>query len=257
MTSRGSATMPEAVEVKGLGIQLGDYRALTDVNFAAEPGDTVAILGPNGAGKTVLIKAILGILPAAAGEVRLFGRPVSEVPPEWIGYVPQQKTLDRSFPATTCDLVVSGKRRSWPGQISSSEHKMADKALAAVGAGHLCHKPLSWLSGGELERVYLARALIREPRLLLLDEPATGIDIVGEDDMYCYIEDYQKRSEAVVLMVTHDWIAAHHHASKALLLNRGVISFGAPEESLSDESMRAAFGHVGHIHGPCPEAPDA
>ncbi len=249
--------MSEAIEVNRLEVQLGDYRAITDVSFSARPGDTVAILGPNGAGKTVLIKAILGLIPGAGGEVRLFGRPASEVPPEWIGYVPQVKTLDRSFPATTCDFVVSGKRRSWPGRITKREHEMASRVLAIVGAGHLCHKLLGWLSGGELERVYLARALVREPRLLLLDEPATGIDIVGEDDMYCYIEAYQKRTEAVVLMVTHDWLAARHHASQVLLLNRRVVSFGAPEVALTDESMRAAFGHVGHIHRPCPEARDA
>lgn len=247
--------MSEAIEVNGLDVQLGNYRALSDVSFSARQGDTVAILGPNGAGKSVLIKAILGLIPAAAGEVRLFGRLASEVPPEWIGYVPQLKTLDRSFPATTCDLVVSGRRRSWPGRITKSEHETAARMLAIVGAGHLCHKPLGWLSGGELERVYLARALVREPRLLLLDEPATGIDIVGEDDMYCYIEGYQKRSDAVVLMVTHDWLAARHHASQALLLNRRVVSFGKPETALTDKSMREAFGHVGHRHAPCPEVP--
>lgn len=248
--------MPEAIEVNGLEVQLGSYQALTDVSFSARQGDTVAILGPNGAGKTVLIKAILGLIPAAAGEIRLFGRPASEVPPEWIGYVPQVKTLDRSFPATTCDFVVSGRRRSWPGRITRREHEIVSKTLAIAGAGHLCHKPLGWLSGGELERVYLGRALAREPRLLLLDEPATGIDIVGEDDMYCYIEAYQKRTEAIVLMVTHDWLAARHHVSHALLLNRRVVSFGTPEEALTDESMRAAFGHVGHRHAPCPEVPD-
>jgi len=246
----------ETIEVNGLEVQLGGYQALADVSFSARQGDTVAILGPNGAGKTVLIKAILGLIPVASGEVRLFGRPVSEVPPEWIGYVPQVKTLDRSFPATTCDFVISGKRRSWPGRITTREHEMARKTLSMVGAEHLYHRPLGWLSGGELERVYLARALVREPRLLLLDEPATGIDIVGEGDMYCYIEAYQKRTEAVVLMVTHDWLAARHHVSHALLLNRKVVSFGAPEDALTDDSMRKAFGHVGHRHVPCPEAPD-
>lgn len=249
--------MPDAIEISNLDVRLGDYQALVNVSFSAQPGDTVAILGPNGAGKTVLIKAILGLIPIAGGEVRLFGQRVSEVPPEWIGYIPQVKTLDRSFRGVTCELVISGKRRSWPGLITNNEHEMVDRALSAVGAAHLCHRPLTWLSGGELERVYLARALVREPRLLLLDEPATGIDIVGEDDMYRYIEEYQKRSKATVLMVTHDWIASHHHASHALLLNREVVSFGAPAAALTDEFMREAFGHVGHIHGPCPETPDA
>jgi zinc transport system ATP-binding protein len=122
------------------------------------------------------------------------------------------------------------------------------ETLALVGAEHLCHRPIGWLSGGELQRVYLARALVRNPKLLLLDEPATGIDPIGEDDMYQILEQYQVKSDVTILMVTHDWLAAKHHATQVLLLNRRQMSFGPPELALADEPMRRAFGHVGHTH---------
>jgi zinc transport system ATP-binding protein len=236
------------IEVSNLTVRLGAFTALEGVSFSVQPGETVAVLGPNGAGKTTLIHALLGLVQPAAGSVEILGHPPLEAPAEQIGYVPQLKTVDRGFPALTCELVASGHRRSWPGRLSRAEHRETTHALSLVGAANLCHKPLRWLSGGELQRVYLARALIRQPKLLLLDEPATGIDLVGEDDMYTHLEQYQRESGCAVLMVTHDWLAAQHHATKALLLNRKLMGFGPPAEALSDENMRQAFGHTGHVH---------
>ncbi len=240
-----------AIEVSGLTVRLGGFTALDGVSFTALPGETVAVLGPNGAGKTTLIHVLLGLVQPTAGSIEILGKPPLQAPAKHIGYVPQLKTVDRGFPAVTCELVASGRRRSWPGRLTQSEHRETTRALEMVGAPNLCHKPLRWLSGGELQRVYLARALVRKPKLLLLDEPATGIDLVGEDDMYEYIEQYQRESGCAVLMVTHDWLAAQHHAAKALLLNRAVVGFGTPAEALSDSHMRQAFGHEGHVHPPC------
>lgn len=241
--------MSAAVTVAAATVRLGDYVALDAVSFEVAGGSTLAILGPNGAGKSTLIRAVLGLIPLAAGSISLYGKPVGQTPPEWIGYVPQLKTIDRRFPAVTCELVASGRRRGWPGRLSRVEHDAVEEALSVVGAGHLSHRPINWLSGGELQRVYLARALVRQPRLVLLDEPASGIDAVGEDDMHGYLEGYQRQHKATVLMITHDWLAARHHADNALLLNRRVVSWGPPAEALTDERIRHAFGHVGHTHG--------
>lgn len=249
--------MSAAIEVTRLTVQLGAFTALEGVSFSVQPGETVAVLGPNGAGKTTLIHALLGLVQPIAGGIKILGLPPLQVPAEAIGYVPQLKTVDRGFPALTCELVASGRRRSWPARLTRTEHREVTAALNLVGAASLCHKPLRWLSGGELQRVYLARALVRRPKLLLLDEPATGIDLVGEDDMYAHLEQYQRESGCAVLMVTHDWLAAQHHAAKALLLNRKLVGFGAPAEALSDENMRQAFGHTGHIHPPGREGRDA
>lgn len=210
-------------------------------------GAFVAVVGPNGAGKSTLFKVLLGLLPFQ-GEVRVFGRRPKEVDPGLLGYVPQIKTFDRSFPALSLELVVSEIRRAWPFRVTRKERARALEALEEVGALELAERPLGRLSGGQLQRVFLARALVKRPRLLLLDEPATGIDPLGEQDLYRLLEAYQARSGATVLMITHDWEAAFHHATHVLVLNRDVIGFGPPERALSEECLRRAFGHLGHAH---------
>lgn len=242
--------MDLAVEINDVSVRLGDFPALRNITANVQEGDFVAIIGPNGSGKTTLLKAVLGLVPLETGSIRLFRKSVKKTPPEWIGYVPQLKTINRTFPAVTCDLVASGMYRSWPGILSRIDHENVHEALGRVGADHLCHKPLGQLSGGEIQRVYLARAIIRKPKLLLLDEPATGIDAVGEDQMYSILDSYLENADITVLMVTHDWLTAQHHANKALLINHHMVAYGPPSEALSDDNLRAAFGHVGHIHHP-------
>ena len=238
-----------AVELENLTVRFGDHLALENINLKIPVGAFVAIVGPNGAGKSTLIKTLLGLIKPQAGTVRVLGQPLDRLDPARVGYVPQFKTLDRTFPALAEELVVSGLRRAWPARITASEHELAREALARVGAEHLAGRPVSRFSGGELQRVYLARAFVRRPELVVLDEPATGIDVLGEADMYRLLEDYQKETGATLLMITHDWEAAYHHATHVIVLNRRLIGFGPPERALSERCLREAFGHVGHAHG--------
>lgn len=248
--------MSLAIETTGLSVQLGAFRALDGLDLAIPAGEFLAVIGPNGAGKSTLLRLLLGLLQPSAGEARVLGAPLGSAPPGAIGYVPQVKTLDRSFPALSCDVVLSGLLRRWPFAMSRAQHKAAEEALRQVGAAHLAHRPFSVLSGGELQRVYLARAMIRKPRLILLDEPAAGIDRPGEEDMYHVLEAYRRESGAAIVMVTHDWGVALHHASLALILNQHVIACGSPRETLSDANLRLAFGHTGHAHAMQWEARD-
>ncbi len=236
-----------ALEAEGLSVTLGDHRALEGVSLRLPEGAFLAVVGPNGGGKTTFIQALLGLVPYR-GRLRVLGHPPEALDPRLVGYVPQLKAFDRSFPALALELVVTGLRRSWPLRISKGERALALAALSQVGAEALARRPLGRLSGGELQRVYLARAFVRRPRLLLLDEPATGVDRVGEVDLYHYLEAYQAETGATLVMVTHDWEAAHH-ASHVLVLNRRPIGFGPPERALSEECLRKAFGHLGHAHG--------
>lgn len=235
-----------AVQVLDLSIAYGRREAVRGVTFEADSGTFIAVLGPNGSGKTSLIKALVGTVPPAAGHVRVFGLPPREA--GLIGYVPQVKTLERRFPATALELVVSGLRGRWPAHVSATEKEDAHTALGSVGGEHLSTRQLSALSGGELQRIYLARSLIRRPRLVLLDEPATGIDAAGASDLYDVLEAYQRGQDATIVMVTHDWNAAFHHATHVLLLNREQISYGRSKDVLSEMNLRKAFGHVGHEH---------
>jgi zinc transport system ATP-binding protein len=237
-----------AVTVTGLSVRLGEYLALDNLNLSIPQGSFVAIVGPNGAGKSTFLKVILGLLQPCQGTIHLFDRDLSKVPAEWLGYVPQVKMMDRSFPALSIELVLTGLKLKWPWFVNKNSMQKALEALQKVGAGHLARQPIGRLSGGELQRVYFARAIVRQPKLIMLDEPATGIDAIGEYDMYRSLEEYQKEHGSTLLIVTHDWHTATHHADQVLLLNKKQISFGAPSEALAEDNLRLAFGHMGHEH---------
>jgi zinc transport system ATP-binding protein len=240
-------TLP-ALVLDGVGVRFGDLQALRDISLTVPAGAFTAIVGPNGSGKSTFIKVLLGLVPTSAGRVCVLGEPPGAVPPAWIGYVPQVKTLDRSFPARSLELVITGLRPRWPWLSRGREREEALAALERVGAQHVAQRAVAQLSGGELQRVYLARSLARRPRIVMLDEPATGIDVVGEKDMYSLLEAFQRETGATILMVTHDLAAAHHHASHVLVLNRRQIAFGPPEAALSEDCLRQAYSHVGHAH---------
>lgn len=236
------------IEIIDLSVRFADFYALQDINLQIPESTFVAIVGPNGAGKSTFLKVLLGLQTEYSGEVKVYDRHIDQVPPEWIGYVPQFKTMDRRFPALSIELVLTGLNRVWPWKGKKEAHQKALQAMEQAGAGHLSDRPIRKLSGGELQRVCLARSIVRQPRLVMLDEPATGIDTIGEIDMYKQLEAYQKSSGATIVMITHDWHAATHHADYVLLLNKKQISFGPPSIAFKEENLRMAFGHMGHDH---------
>ena len=236
-----------ALHVHDVSVRFGDALVLDRVGFDLDPGHFLAIVGPNGAGKSTLVKVALGLITPQRGHAAIFGNDAGDAP-ERIGYVPQLKTFDRTFPASAVELVVSGIRRNWPVRVTKPERARAMAALADVGAEGLADRPLARLSGGELQRAFLARALVREPDLVLLDEPATGVDFLAEHDLYDLLERYQARRGATIAMVTHDLAAARFHASRVLVLNRRLHGYGLPEDVLCDACLHEAFGHVGHRH---------
>lgn len=241
--------MNSAIEIKNLSFSYGDIKVLENINLSIPDNSFVSIVGPNGAGKSTLMKILLGLIKYENGEVIIFGKTPDKTDPSLIGYVPQIKTMDRNFPALAIELVTSGLIRRWPWSVKGNEREKSLEALALVKSENLAERTLSELSGGELQRVCLARSIVRSPKLVVLDEPATGIDAIGEADLYNLLEAYQEKSGATILMITHDWHVAHHHSDYVLLLNRKQVSFGNPKEALSENNLRIAFGHIGHEHG--------
>ena len=240
--------MISVIEIKNLSLSYGEIKVLEDINLSIPENSFVSIVGPNGAGKTTLMKILLGLIKNSSGEVKIFEKHPDKVDPALVGYVPQIKTMDRSFPALAIELVLSGITQRWPWLIKGEQRKKALEALSLVNADKLANRTLSELSGGELQRVCLARSIVRNPKLVVLDEPASGIDAIGEADLYNLLEAYQNKSGATILMITHDWHVANHHSDFVLLLNRKQVSFGPPSESLSEQNLRIAFGHIGHVH---------
>ncbi|NUM52340.1 MAG: metal ABC transporter ATP-binding protein [Candidatus Hydrogenedentes bacterium] len=235
-----------AIEATRVSVRFGEVDALRGVSFAAPEGAFVALIGPNGAGKTTLLNVVLGLQRAHSGSVSIFGKPPDTLPAELLGYVPQVKTLDRSFPGRALELVVTGIRRSWPWRIASADRDAALAAMERTGVARIADRPIAKLSGGELQRVYLARALVRGPKLLVLDEPGAGMDIAGEAEMYHILERDRRDRGATVLMITHDWEGARTHASHVLLMDRGLAAFGAPSEVAREERLLQVFGYAGH-----------
>ena len=193
-----------AIKVDNLSINLSGSKVLSNLSFEIEEGTFVSVVGPNGGGKSTLLKAILGLIPFQEGDIRIFGKEIAEIGNDLIGYVPQLKTLERSFPAIPLELVASGVIGSWPMKMSKDLIEKSMIALDSVGAANYAKKQLSRLSGGELQRVYLARCLVRSPKILLLDEPNTGIDYASEklglsdSQVYVNISTYGNTSAASI-----------------------------------------------------------
>ncbi len=235
------------VEANGITVAFEEVTALDDVSFEISEGSFVAIIGPNGSGKSTLLNALLGLEKLSKGSAQLFGCDPWKVRADDIGYLPQLKTLDRTFPAVALELVVSGLRHAWPWRIGKEEREVAIEALRLTGVEALAERPVAALSGGELQRVYLARSLAGRPRLLLLDEPGAGMDVTGEAEMYHLLEAYRSETDATVLMVTHDWEGARAHATQVLVIDRALVGFGPPEEWADEARLLQVFGHKGHI----------
>ena len=234
------------ISVNNLHVSLGGRTILDGVTFDLQQSDFLAVVGPNGGGKSTLIRSIMGLVDRTEGEIMIGTDKTSSR--ATVGYVPQIKSLDRTFPAISIELVLTSFKKRWPAYISASDRSQAISALQKVGAEHLANKAIGELSGGELQRVYLARTFLQSPDIILLDEPETGIDASGSADLHAVLDRFRADEAGLIVMVTHDWDVAFHHASHALLLNTRQISFGTPSIALNNDAIREAYGHIGHKH---------
>ncbi|MFZ1483240.1 MAG: metal ABC transporter ATP-binding protein [Paracoccaceae bacterium] len=214
------------IETHHLCIRLGGTEVLHDVSLRIEPGEIITIVGPNGSGKSTLLRALLGIVPAAAGKV---GR----APGLRVGYVPQRLHVDRSMPITVRRFL------SLPVRVRDAE---AAAVLAKVGMDAAGAAQMAALSGGQLQRVLLARALLGRPHLLMLDEPTQGLDQPGEAGFYRLIEEVRAETGVAVLMVSHDLHVVMAASDRVVCLNGHVCCEGTPQVVSSAPEYRALFG---------------
>ena len=214
------------IEARGAGVRRGGRWILHDVDLAVAAGEVVTLIGPNGAGKTTLVRVLLGLLKPDTGAVRRSATAS-------IGYVPQRVHFDPTLPLTVERLMILTGRR--PSEAVA-------EALEETAVGHLLGARVSDLSGGELQRVLLARALLRLPNLLILDEPVQGVDHTGEAELYRLIGGIVERRGSGVLMVSHDLHIVMAATDRVVCLNRHVCCTGAPEEVVGHEEFRRLFG---------------
>ena len=229
------------LELENVGIELGGRRILRDISFKVLRGEFLCLVGPNGAGKSTLLKAVLGLLQPTEGRVMVLGKPPGKSPGA-VGYVPQRKSFDRTFPATSLELVVANLRGSWPVMITKKEREQAMAALVRTKAEKLADRQLFALSGGETQRVFLARALVTSPQLIVLDEPAAGVDIRGRDDLYDLLHVISQDDYLAAVMVTHSLMALSRTAEKVAYIDGTLQAFGLPSELLGHGKLAALLG---------------
>ncbi|MDN3296507.1 anchored repeat-type ABC transporter ATP-binding subunit [Streptomyces ficellus] len=222
------------LQVESVSVALGGRMAVEDASLTVSGGELVGLLGPNGAGKTTLLRAVLGLAATSAGSVTATGT---------VGYVPQRHEFAWDFPIDVAGVVLSGRTRAigWLRRPKAHDREAADQALELAGLTDLRRRPIGELSGGQRQRVLVARALAAEPRLLLLDEPFTGVDVPTQD----LLNDLFGRLAADgrgLLMTTHDLAAAARTCTRVVLLNRTVVAEGGPELLADPEQMLRAFG---------------
>lgn len=244
-----------ALAWSGVAVDLAGRRILTDVDLAVDAGELVGIVGPNGAGKTTLLRAALGLVPLASGEVRWSGGRVRRRGP--VGYVPQRHDTAWELPVSVRDLVAMGRRtRRAPGlPLRAADRDAIHRALERAGIAHLAGRPIADLSGGQRQRALIARALAREPRVLLLDEPYTGVDAPTQLALDALLRDLAEEGVAVV-MTTHDLRALTRIATRLVVIDGGVRVDAPPHEALHHPAVQDVFGlHPDLLPAPAGGAP--
>lgn len=219
--------MSELVKLSAITVKLREQTILSDISFTFYSGQIVTIIGPNGAGKTTLLKTILGLIQPTSGSI-------------WrkadltIGYVPQKVQLNPSLPLTVIRFLKL---------LPNINNQQITQIMTEVGASHILNRSMRTISGGELQRVLLARALLRKPQLLVLDEPTQGVDINGQVELYKLIGHICKQYHCGVLMVSHDLNLVMANTDQVICLNKHICCSGHPEHVTNDPSFKKLFSH--------------
>jgi ABC-type Mn2+/Zn2+ transport system ATPase subunit len=219
------------LEIKNLTVRYNDHVVLNELNFYVNVGEIVAIIGPNGSGKTTLLKAILGLTPHT-GEVRIFGKPL-KLALDDIGYVPQRLDFDRSFPLTVKEFLgfLKVARRPWREEV-----------LEESGVNRFLDSRLGELSGGQLQRLLIAKAMLKEPRLLMLDEPTSGVDAAAEMTFFELIEHVNEEHAVTVMLISHEVQMVYKFATQILCLNKDLVCDGRPKDAITQEVLEKLYG---------------
>jgi len=238
--------MNSIIETKDLSVNYGQTEALKDVSFAIEQGDFVGLAGPNGAGKTTLVKAILGLIPVLSGKIELFSI-TKEKFNDWgkIGYLPQKlSTINALFPATVDEIVILGllSQKKFPKIITASDYKKVDEILRELGISNLKKRMLSELSGGQQQKVLLARALVSDPQVLIFDEPSTALDPESRESFFQLIQKLNKQKGITIILITHDTGYIGQYANRLLYIDKSLVYFGKFTDFCASEKMNSYFG---------------
>lgn len=216
------------IQLEQVNFAYGEIPVLTNVNLSIDMGEYIGIIGPNGGGKTTLLKILMGFLKPTSGKIKIFNTS-PQAARNHIAYVPQIQRYDREFPISVLELVLSGclSKLPWYGKFSSAEKESAKQALEKVKLSPFIHRPFGTLSGGQAQRALIARALVSNPKLLLLDEPTANVDPQAEADIYEILRSLS--GSMTILMVTHNLTTVIEQVERVILVQNKVTLL-KPEE---------------------------
>jgi zinc/manganese transport system ATP-binding protein/zinc transport system ATP-binding protein len=225
-----------------VSVSYGATEALREVSLKIWPGQFMAIVGPNGGGKTTLLRSILGMIPVSNGKILMRGQPMKRSWLQRIGYVPQLETIDWNFPITVEEVISMGfyHQNSWFGGIGPREQEKLQAIMERLNLTGLGKRHIRELSGGQQQAVFIGRALLGDPALILLDEPTSGLDIPSRDDVIHFLHEINHQSVAIVI-TAHDlnWVAAH--LPWAVCLNHRLIAEGQPQEIFNAGVLKETY----------------
>ncbi len=233
------------VSVRGVDFSYNGERVLEGINLAVRRGEFLGIIGPNGSGKTTLLKLILGLLKPETGSVELFGQSTGEFA-GWakIGYVPQRAgTSAMQFPLTVYEVAAMGRVKAGLVDFSTkADGEAVIEALKEVDMYSLRNRLIGEISGGQLQRVFIARALASKPELLVLDEPTVGVDGGSQTKFYQLLRDLHKKSKLTLILISHDVDVVAHEVTEIACLNRRLVFHGKPHDVLKSDFVEKLYG---------------
>ena len=238
-------------DVKNLTFKVRGQTILSNISFEIFEGEYIAIIGPNGGGKTTLIRMLLGLETPTTGEIKLFGKKLKDFK-EWykIGYVPQRASLvDENFPATVEDIVKMGRiaKRGLFAGVSKEDREKVEDAMSKMDILHLRNKMVGTLSGGQRQRVMIARALASSPKILILDEPNTGVDVKSQQAFYALLAKLNKEENITILFITHDIGVIVDDIGRLFTINQKATICNDPKKMLSCDDMSELYGIDAHL----------
>jgi len=233
------------VDIEKLSVDYSGIKALDDISFGIDDGDFLGIIGPNGAGKSTLFKCMLGLYTQYDGTIKVFGQDIRDSRKylSHVGFVPQKPVVDRNFPATIREVLSMSQ--------NSSDSKKVEEALQKVWMHELADRRIGDLSVGQQQRVFIAKALVNSPKILVLDEPVTGIDQYNQDLFFQILGELNTKEKISIIWASHDLDAVERLANKVACLNRALFFHGVSEDFFSDDEMLKKYSETSmqmHMH---------
>lgn len=236
----------KVIEIENLTVRYTDIKAIDNLSFQVNEKDFLGIIGPNGAGKSTLFACMLGIIKNYEGKIKFFGEDIKKSRKYLfeIGYVPQKPVFDKNFPATVREIVRMGLRRN-------SNEARIDKVLQDVWIHELGNRRIGELSGGQQQRVFIAKALVNNPKIMILDEPVTGIDSQSTELFYGILRELNQKQGITIVWSSHDMDAVNRLANKVACMNRTLFFHGESDEFFTNEKLVKQYSEASmqeHMH---------